>query len=212
MLPSSVSKCMTTNYDAIIYDHDHSKHINDHLRCRQDNGSTCLNCKVDFLLEMQTTASLVSPLLHHSPPLYFWNASSLGQSLAHLPISHSHYLYLFTLFPSLTTFLSLFRWVFQRALVWSKTALWHCARHPGSRKHQTTKEQLAKKTDTEGQRHACKSVYVCDKQMNKLTRQERGMTLSLPSARRWKVGRCPSEVHFCTDLKEEGRACIRAAV
>lgn len=52
MLPSSVAKCMTTNYDAIIYDHDHSKRINDHLRCRRDNGATCLNCKVDFLLEM----------------------------------------------------------------------------------------------------------------------------------------------------------------
>lgn len=70
MLPSSVAKCMTTNYYAIIYDHDHSKHINDHLRCSQDNGATCLNCKVDFLLEMQTTGSLLSPLLHH-PPFYF---------------------------------------------------------------------------------------------------------------------------------------------
>lgn len=47
-------------------------------------------------------------------------------------------------------------------------------------------------------------VGVCDKQMNKLTGQERGVTLSLPLARRWKAGRCPSEVHFCTDLKEEG--------
>jgi len=66
MLPSSVAKCTRTNYYAIIYDHDHSKHINDHLRCRQDNGATCLNCKVDFLLEMANRR--IAPLLS-SPPL-----------------------------------------------------------------------------------------------------------------------------------------------
>lgn len=212
MLPSSVSKCMTTNYDAIIYDHDHSKHISDHLRCRQDNGATCLNCKVDVFLEMQTTASLFSLLSFTPPPFTFemqtaWVSHSLiCPSPIHITCAHSPSFHL------ALPFSRSFRWVFQCALVWSKTALWHCARHPGSRKHQTTKEQLAKKTDTEGRRRRRKSVHVCDKHMNKLTRQERGMTLSLPSARRWKVGRCPSEVHFCTDLKEEGRDCIRAAV
>ena len=50
------------------------KHINDHLRCRRDNGATCLNCKVDFSLEMLTTALLLSsPLLppRHSAPFTF---------------------------------------------------------------------------------------------------------------------------------------------
>lgn len=103
MLPSSVAKCMTTNYYAIIYDHHHSKHINDHLRCRQDNGATCLNCKVDFSLEMLTTASLLSS----SPPLTFEMQAVWVSHSAHPPISHSHYLYSLTLFPSLPTFLSL---------------------------------------------------------------------------------------------------------
>lgn len=95
-----VAKCMTTNYYSIIYYHDHSKHINDHLRCRQDNGATCLNCKVDFLLENHRTVP--------RPHLYFWNASSLVQSLsssAQLP---------FTL-PALTRALSIslpFSWLF----------------------------------------------------------------------------------------------------
>lgn len=77
------------------YDHDHSKHINDHLRCRQDNGATCLNCKVDFLLEMQTTALLLSPLLHHSPPFTFeMQAAWVGHSLVcpspiHITCTHS---------------------------------------------------------------------------------------------------------------------------
>lgn len=89
MLPSSVSKCMTTNYDAIIYDHDHSKHISDHLRCRQDNGATCLNCKVDVFLEMQTTASLFS-LLSFTPPPLLLKCKQLGsvtRSSAHLPFT-----------------------------------------------------------------------------------------------------------------------------
>lgn len=102
MLPSSVAKCMTTNYYAIIYDHDHSKHINDHLRCRQDNGATCLNCKVDFSLKMLTTASLLSsPLPHHSlstpapPPLLLKckQSGSVTQlvrpSLIHITCTHS---------------------------------------------------------------------------------------------------------------------------
>lgn len=42
------------------------KHINDHLRCRRDNGATCLNCKVDFSLEI-----LSSPLPPPLGPLYF---------------------------------------------------------------------------------------------------------------------------------------------
>lgn len=58
------------------------KHINDNLRCRQDNGATCLNCKVDFLLEMLTTALLLSSCPPLALPLYFWNASSLSQSLS----------------------------------------------------------------------------------------------------------------------------------
>lgn len=111
MLPSSVAKCMTTNYYAIIYDHDHSKHINDHLRCRQDNGATCLNCKVDFSLEMLTTASLLSSPLRSSPllppPLTFEMQAVWVSHSARPPISHSHYLYSLTLFPSLPTFLSL---------------------------------------------------------------------------------------------------------
>lgn len=91
------------------------KHINDHLRCRRDNGATCLNCKVDFSLEMLTTALLLSsPLTPPLGPLYFWNASSPGQSLSssapsliHITCTHMHS------FPSLPTFsLALSLWVF----------------------------------------------------------------------------------------------------
>lgn len=103
MLPSSVAKCMTTNYYAIIYDHDHSKHINDHLRCRQDNGVTCLNCKVDFSLEMLTAASLLS---HPLPLLTFEMQAVWVSHSARPPISYSHYLCSPMLLPSLPTFLS----------------------------------------------------------------------------------------------------------
>lgn len=166
MLPSSVAKCMTTNYYAIIYDHDHSKHINDRLRCRQDNGATCLNCKVDFSLEMLTTAPHCSspPPLAPNPHTFEMQAVWVSHS-ARPPISHSHYLCSLTHFPSLPTFLSLSLWVFfHRALVWSKTALWHCVRHAGSRKHQTTKEQLTKRqTQRDRGAHAsvCMPVYMC---------------------------------------------------
>lgn len=113
MLPSSVAKCMTTNYYAIIYDHDHSKHINDRLRCRQDNGATCLNCKVDFSLEMLTTAPHCSspPPLAPNPHTFEMQAVWVSHS-ARPPISHSHYLCSLTHFPSLPTFLSLSLWVF----------------------------------------------------------------------------------------------------
>lgn len=141
------------------------------MRSRQDNGATCLNCKVDFSLEMLTTASLFSsPLPHHAspptaPPFTFEMQAAWVSHSARPPISHSHYLYSHTLFsisPYLSPALSLsLSESFHCALAWSKTALWHCARHPGSRKHQTTKEQLAKKeTDTEGQRRTCTCVYI----------------------------------------------------
>lgn len=107
MLPSSVAKCMTTNYYAITYDHDHSKHINDHLRCRQDNGATCLNCKVDFFAG---NANHRVPLLphhsFHSPHPTFEMQAVWVSHWAHLPISHSHYLYSHTLF-SISPYLSL---------------------------------------------------------------------------------------------------------
>lgn len=139
MLPSSVAKCMTTNYYAIIYDHDHSKHINDHLKCRQDNGATCLNCKVEFSLEMLTAASLLSS---PTPSLLLKCKQSgsvtqlIHPSPIHITCTHPCSSYLSLPFSV---------WVFHCALVWSKTALWHCVRHPGSRKHQTTTEQLAKR-------------------------------------------------------------------
>lgn len=108
MLPSSVAKCMTTNYYAIIYDHDHSKHINDHLKCRQDNGATCLNCKIGFSLEMLTAASLLSSPLPPPLPLLTFEMQAVRVShSAHPPISNSHYLCSPMLLPSLPTFLSL---------------------------------------------------------------------------------------------------------
>lgn len=155
------------NY-AIIYDHDHSKHINHYLRCRQHNGATCLNCKVDFWLEMPAATSLFSPTTFSTPP-YFWNASSLGQSLS----SSAHFL--FTL-PVLThavfhlplPFSPSFCESSHHALVWSKTALWHWARHPGNRKHQTTKEQLAKRQiQRDGHTHKCVYVSLCVYVINK---------------------------------------------
>lgn len=157
--PSLLQNAWQTNYYAIIYYHDHSKHINDHLRCRQDNGATCLNCKVDFSLEMLTTTSLLCP---HPPLLKCKQSGSVPQlilpSLIHITCTHS------CSFPSLPTFPSLSLQVFHRALVWSKTALWHCVWHPGSRIHQTTKEQLAKRQtqrDRGAHARACMCVYVC---------------------------------------------------
>lgn len=150
---SAVAKCITTNYYAIIYDHDHSKHINDRLRCRQDNGATCLNCKVDFSLEMLNVASSASLVRLPPPPLLLKCKQSVSVTQLlhpvriHITWAHSRSFHLsLPFFHSLCVF-------FPRALVWSKTALWHCERHPGSRKHQTAKEQLAKKT--------CKCVCVC---------------------------------------------------
>lgn len=167
---------------------------------------------------MLTVTSLLfsAPPPAHHPPLLL-KCKQPGSVTASPPISHSPIHITCThshSFPSLSAFLSL--WVFQCALVWSKTALWHCVKHPWSRKHQTTKSNLQKDGHRGIHASVCPCMCVCvrarDKQLNKLERQERGMTLSLPSAHRWKVGRCPSEVRFCTDLKEEGRACIRAAV
>lgn len=82
------------------------KHINDNLRCRQDNGATCLNCKVDFLLEMLTTASLLSSCPPLALPLTFEMQAVWVSHSARPPISHSYYLCSLTLFPSLPTFLS----------------------------------------------------------------------------------------------------------
>lgn len=75
-------------------------------RTRQDNGATCLNCKVDFLLEMLTTALLLS-FPAASPPLTFEMQAVRVSHSARPPISHPHYLCSHALFPSLTTFLSL---------------------------------------------------------------------------------------------------------
>ncbi len=111
MLLSSVAKCMTTNYYAIIYDHDHSKHINDHLRCRQNNGATCLNCKVDITQEMLTAASLLS-----SPRTFemqaVWVSRSARSSV------HTHALFSISPYLSLPLSVSLFTvpWYDQRQL------------------------------------------------------------------------------------------------
>lgn len=173
MPPSSVAKCMTTNYYAIIYDHDHSKHINDHLRCRQDNGATCLNCKVDFSLEMLTTTTTPphrsSPLLSSTPLFYFWNASRLGQSLsssAHLSFT------LPVLTGALSIYLSLCEsftvpWYDQRQLcdtVWGIQE----AENIKPLKSNLQKKNKNKKTGTEAhmQRSECVFMCVCDKQMN----------------------------------------------
>lgn len=164
------------------------------------------------------TRAPILPLL----PTFEMQAARVSHR-AHLPVTHSRHLN-WHAGP-----LSISPLPFSRSLCaspftvpwpWSKTALWHRVRHPGDRKHQTgPTEQLTKREEGDWHRgDVCKSLNarecVCDKQMNKLTQpeRERRMTLSLPSARRWKVGRCPSEVRFCTDLKEEGRAWIRAAV
>ena len=177
MLPSSVAKCMTTNYYATIYDHDHSKHINDHPRCRRDNGATCLNCKVDFFfpLEMLTAVSLLSsdsPPPTTTTPLLLKCKQSGSVTLPSPPTSHSHYLCSLARALSISPYLSLpFPVCVCESLSDQRQLCDTCARRPGSRKHQTTEEQLAKKT--QGHMRACVRVCVCDKQVNKLTRRER---------------------------------------
>lgn len=193
---------ITPNTSMIIWD------------ARQDNGATCLNCKVDFSLEMLTAASpsVPPPLPHPHAPFTFEMQAVWVSHSARPPISHSHYLSsllaLSISLPSLTTLSFTVPWYDQRQLcdtVWG-------IQEAENIKPLKSNLQKDRHRGPEARVQVCVRVCVClcDKQMNKLTRQERGMTL--PSAHRWKVGRCPSEVRFCTDLKEEGRACIRAAV
>lgn len=53
----SVAKCKLLIFYAIIYDGRHSKHINDRLRCAQDNGATCLKLQNRFLFWRPQTLS-----------------------------------------------------------------------------------------------------------------------------------------------------------
>lgn len=105
MLPSFVANYMTTNNDAIIYDHDHSKHINGDLRCRKDNDSTCLNCKVDFLLEMLTITLLLSSPPYPPPHLLLKCKQSrsvpqlICPSLTHITCAHRRSFYFTPSFP-----------------------------------------------------------------------------------------------------------------
>lgn len=147
-----------------------------------------LNCKAVFfffLPEMLTSAlSLFSP--HTPPPLTFEMQAGWFSRSACPPISHSA-------LPVLADALSISPlplprslWVFHCALVWSKTALWHRARRPGSRKHQTAQEQIGKRQTRRNrgtevcthmqERAACVRACgtICDKQMNKLKREEKG--------------------------------------
>lgn len=156
--PPLLQNAWQINYYAIIYDHDHSKHINDHLRCRQDNGATCLNCKVDFLLE-KANHHLVSP---SSPPplppriLSFWNASSLSQS-----ISSSTFLPLCFFVPTIAFPISP-----QLPASESFSAPWHdqrqlCDTLWGTQEAENIKPLTWKGTHAEGQSRPCRCVKVC---------------------------------------------------
>lgn len=165
--------------------------------------------------------------LSSSPPPCVWNASSVGQSLSSsarysftLPELTRGLFFHFSLPFSRSLSVSLFTvpWYDQRQLCDTERSIRETENIKPPQSNSQKKKRKKRLTQRDGGAHVkvcvCVLMYqcVCGKQMNKLTRRERRMTLSLPSARRWKVGRCPSEVRFCTDLKEEGRAWIRAAV
>lgn len=226
MPPCSVAKCRLLIFYAIIYYCHHSKHINDRLRCAQDNGATCLKLQNRFLFwRPQTLHDVHARAQTHarfSPRLKCKQRRSVTELICPLLI---HAIWTgaracLSIFPATFLPLALCQ-SFHRALAMIKDSF--VTPSEASRRQKTSKpaptEQLTKREEVDWHRRdVCKSLNacecVCDKQMNKLAQPEREgrMTLSLPSARRWKVGRCPSEVRFCTDLKEEGRAWIRAAV
>lgn len=164
MLPSSVAKCMTTNYYAIIYDHDHSKHINDHFICRQDNDVTCLNCKVDFFFFFSEMASCCLTLS------FFWSSllsptfemQVVCESVTQL-VHHSHYRSHLS-FSSSSLSVSVCPGMIKDSFVTPCKA---------SRKQRTSNHNSQKDMHT-GNRDTCKArVGVCDKQMNKFKTQER---------------------------------------
>lgn len=170
MLPSAVAKCMTIDYYAIIYDHDHSKHINDHLRCRQHNGATCFICKVDFFAgnANHRMAPLLSPSTPTTtppppptPPFTF--------EMQAVWVSHSAHLarLSFTL-PGLTHTLSISLYL---SLCESFTVPWHdqrqlCDTVRGIQEAENIKPlkgNLQNKTDTEGWiAHASVCMCVCE--------------------------------------------------
>lgn len=62
---NAVSFCYKMHKSKLLCNYllfDHSKHINDNLRCGQYNGATCLNCKFLFIFlpEMLTAAQTPS--------------------------------------------------------------------------------------------------------------------------------------------------------